>query len=357
MKKSAFPRESAPDISPAISQTAIAYRARRQLAASDEYDFSLTTPPAEIEPMRVSDVEALLQAPALVWMRRFLGVEGAEDSTFAWNASLGLWTHDWLARILPRSDQFSALPSPNEFSSLIETAARQKRAQVHELCRHLGKTVPDWWESGWENAHCLAQVLGRLLGTVEGWKWAVPEWTLAGQPLAFGKDRSLLVRGRADLLLAKTESAPASLAVPELWIVDFKTGNKKSLGKRRRTPEQQEKRIIKSVLKRETLQLALYAHAAHALGAEAVGISLLSPLVREAEPQMQLDDFAPALPAFRELARMQATGNFGMKGDLRGAFTFTADYPLATLAVDREVLDERWEKTHADLALDEEPWF
>ena len=53
---------------------------------------------------------------------------------------------------------------------------------------------------------------------------------------------------------------------------------------------------------------------------------------------------------------MQATGIFGMKGQLRGAFTFTKDYPLATLSIDPEIIDERWELTHPDLALEEESW-
>jgi len=74
------------------------------------------------------------------------------------------------------------------------------------------------------------------------------------------------------------------------------------------------------------------------------------------EPQLRNDDFTDCGPAFRELARMQATGIFGMKGPLRGAFTFTKDYPLATLAIDPEIIDERWELTHRDLALEEESW-
>ena len=53
---------------------------------------------------------------------------------------------------------------------------------------------------------------------------------------------------------------------------------------------------------------------------------------------------------------MQATGIFGMKGPLRGAFTFTKNYPLATLSIDSEIIDERWELTHPDLALEEESW-
>ena len=76
----------------------------------------------------------------------------------------------------------------------------------------------------------------------------------------------------------------------------------------------------------------------------------------KAEPQLRIDDFADCGPAFRELARMQSTGIFGMHGLIRGAYTFAKDYPLATLAIDREILEERWEKTHPDLPIDEEGW-
>ena len=53
---------------------------------------------------------------------------------------------------------------------------------------------------------------------------------------------------------------------------------------------------------------------------------------------------------------MQATGIFGMHGSLRSAFDFARDYPLATLAIDGEVIDARWETTHPALVLDEERW-
>jgi hypothetical protein len=85
-------------------------------------------------------------------------------------------------------------------------------------------------------------------------------------------------------------------------------------------------------------------------------VSILSPIIAWPEPQLSNDDFADCGRAFRELARMQATGIFGMKGTLRGAFHFTKDYPLATLSIDPETIDERWELTHPDLALEEESW-
>jgi hypothetical protein len=342
---------------PGIHQTRAAYLSRRTPGPSNEYDFALRTAPDEIKPLSVSDTEALLKSPALIWMERFLGVEGAEDSTYVWNATIGKWTHAWLAEALGNGATFAALPDAEECAARISRAAERKRAEVRELCRLAGRTIPDWWDSGWENALCLAQTLGRIASAIEGWKWAATEWRLNAQPIAVGENRTLLLSGQADLLLAKADAPPASLALPDLWIVDYKTGNKKSLTpKSRKKDEPRPPRVLKSVLKGDALQLALYTLAARQLGAQTVEVSIFSPVITKAEPQLRQDDFADCGPAFRELARMQATGIFGMKGPLRSAFTFTKDYPLATLAVDPEITDERWEQTHPDLAVEEESW-
>ncbi len=342
---------------PAIAQTRVAYEARRKIEPSSEYDFALREPPDEIEALSVSDAEAILKSPALIWMERYLGVEGAEDSAAEWNSTVGKWTHAWLAAIFGRAEDFVPFPPPAEIAPRILAAAERKRAEVRELCRQTGATVPDWWDSGWENALCLAQTLGRILGMIEDWKWAAPEWRLEAQPIALGRDRNLLLKGRADLLLGKTAPPSGSLNGTDIWIIDFKTGSQKI--RRTKNPQRaipRAPRVLKMVVKGEAMQLALYTLAARQLGAQRVESSILSPVINKPEPQLHDDDFADCHDAFRELARMQATGIFGMKGSLRGAFNFTKDYPLATLAIDPEIIDERWELTHPDLAADEESW-
>jgi hypothetical protein len=54
---------------------------------------------------------------------------------------------------------------------------------------------------------------------------------------------------------------------------------------------------------------------------------------------------------------MQQTGAFGMHGPLRSAYRFTDDYPLATLAIDPDILEQRWEVMHPALVRDEEDMF
>jgi hypothetical protein len=342
---------------PGIRQTRTAYLSRRAPEPANEYDFALRTAPVEIQPLSVSDTEALLKSPALIWMERFLGVEGVEDATYLWNATLGKWTHAWLAAVFGRREAFVALPGADECAARISAAAERKRTEVRALCRLAGRTIPDWWESGWEHALCLAQTLGRIVSAIDDWNWAAAEWPLKAQPIAVGDDRTLLLSGQADLVLGKTDTLPASLALPDLWIVDYKTGNKKSLTPRsRKKDEPRPPRVLKSVLKGDALQLALYTLAAQQLGAQSVGVSIFSPVIARPEPQLRDADFGDCGPAFRELARMQATGIFGMKGPLRSAFSFTKNYPLATVPIDQEIIDERWELTHPDLALEEESW-
>src|SRR5205085_1225210 len=136
---------------PGILQTRAAYLARRASQPANEYDIALRAAPDEIEPLSVSDTEALLKSPALIWMERFLGVEGAEDPTYVWNATIGKWTHDWLAAVFGSAGTFVAFPGEDEFAAHILAAAERKRAEVRELCRLARRTIPDWWDSGWEN--------------------------------------------------------------------------------------------------------------------------------------------------------------------------------------------------------------
>jgi hypothetical protein len=348
----ALPLEPASEFAetPAIRQTRVAYDARRAIAPSGEYDFALRIPPSRIEALSVSEVEAMLKTPAIVWLRRYLGVEGEEDSAYAWNATIGKWTHDWLESLTERTAGFVAFPNEDETAKRIRAAAQRKRLEVEHLCHQAGRRLPDWWESGWEGALCVAQTLGRILNTARDWPWIAAEWRLDAQPIDFGEENQLLLRGRADLLLGKTASAPTSLRVPELWIIDFKTGNRDALSKGlKKNDEHRADKVRRKVLKGDALQLSLYANAAKQLGAANVRVSLVSPNIAKAEPQLALDDFEQCRDAFRELARMQATGIFGFKGSLRNAYTFTQPYPIATLAIDPEIVDERWEKTHEAL--------
>ena len=46
-----------------------------------------------------------------------------------------------------------------------------------------------------------------------------------------------------------------------------------------------------------------------------------------------------------------------MRGPLRSDWSFTRAYPLATLAVENDILEQRWELTHPALAKEEEDFY
>ena len=340
--------------------TRIAYDSRRDPnIPSGQYDFAFRSEPPVVPTLSVSEFEQLLSAPALVWLKKYLGVKAAEENGNAWNASSGQWVHNWLAAIAAGTARtFARLPDSAEIERRVCAAAEAKRSEIARLCRDAGKPLPDWWIGGWRNAVFLARVLAEKLATVADWPWMSTEWTVGDDTaIKVTESAGLSLRGRMDLLLARTAPTAGSLAAEDLWIIDYKTGAKKALVAGRQDADGRRPALKKKLLDGSALQLGLYALAASALGARRIEVSLLSPLVRSLEPQTSDADFASEMDIFAELARMQRTGVFGMHGPLRSAYRFTDDYPLATLAIDPDILEQRWELTHPALVRDEEDIF
>jgi PD-(D/E)XK nuclease superfamily protein len=341
--------------------TRVAYDARRNPnVRSGEYDFAFRSKPSVVPTLSVSEFEQLIaRAPALVWLKKYLGVKAPDESGNVWNISSGKWVHDWLAAIAAGTAKtFTGLPDSTEIERRICAAAEAKRSDVARLCQAAGKPVPDWWSGGWSNAVFLSRALADKLATVTDWPWMATEWTIDGDlAVKVTESAALFLRGRIDLLLARTEPAAGSLAAKDLWIIDYKTGAKKALAATRQDADGRRPALRKKLLDGSALQLGLYALAAGALGAQRTEVSLLSPFVRPLEPQISGADFSSEADIFAELAEMQQTGVFGMHGPFRSAYRFTDRYPLATLAIDPDILEQRWELTHPALVRDEEDMF
>jgi hypothetical protein len=342
---------------PETEPTRIAYDARRDPAASSgEYDFAFPSNPPVVPVLSVSDFEQLLLVPALVWMKKYLGVEAPEEGDNIWSTSTGKWVHSWLAAI-PQSGvkSFTHLPPAAEIGQRVCAAAEAKRLEVERLCGAAGKLLPDWWMGGWRHALFLARVLAEKLATVADWPWMAAEWSIEGNfPI---NAETLSLRGRIDLLLARNEPPVGSLASEDIWIVDYKTGGKKALFAGKMDAAGRRPALKKRLLDRTALQLGLYALAAGTLGARQTKVSLLSTVVRPFKPQISGDEFSSEAEIFAELAKMQRTSVFGLHGPLRSDYQFIEAYPLATLAVEQDILDQRWELTHPALVKDEEDFY
>jgi hypothetical protein len=339
------------DASISVEQTRIAYQARRDpLAGAGEYDFALR--PNEgyrpMPPLSVSDLERMVSSPAIIWMKRYLGVEPPDDTANPWAATSGKWVHRWLASVSEQKDGriFAPFLSSATIDQRIRAVADERRAALQELCAALGRPVPDWWKSGWLNACFLARHLGGKIARAEGWGWMTAELPIGREsPVKIADDVELQLRGQIDLVLARNDAV--NFADQKIWIVDYKTGS---------TAPLRSSDLHDSLVKGTTLQLGLYSLAMRELGAAEVSVSILSLAVKNVAPQLTVADLAPHTKVFADLAKMQRTGVFGMKGEVRPAFGYSAPYPLATLQIDEDILEDKWALTHENLVLEKEEW-
>ncbi|PYJ28558.1 MAG: hypothetical protein DMF24_11235 [Verrucomicrobia bacterium] len=334
-----------------VQQTLIAFNTRRDSSRSaGEYDFALRRNGSyrPVPMLSVSDLERMVSSPAIIWMKRYLGVEAPEDAANPWPATTGKWVHHWLANIIePRNKKiFSTFPSPTRIDERIRFAADECCSTLQRLCSLSGKVVPDWWKSGWLNARYLARHLGAKIGGAKGWEWIATESAVGRDgTVTIADGVELNLHGQIDLVLAQND-AP-SFAGQEIWVVDYKTGSNREL----KTSD-----LHDNLVKGTTLQLGLYALAIRELGAAEVNASIVSLAVKNVAPQLSVIDLAPHTGVFADLAEMQRTGVFGMKGEIRPAFGYSAPYPLATLAIDNDILEDKWALTHPALVLEKEEW-
>src|SRR6266542_1024662 len=334
-----------------VQQTLIAFDARRDASKpASEYDFALRTNQSyrPMPTLSVSDLERMVSSPAIVWMKRYLGVEAPDDTANPWATTSGKWVHRWLASISETKDGklLAAFPSSTIIDERVRVSADERRAALQQLCDALGKVVPDWWNSGWLNARYLARYLGGKIASVEGWSWMTAEVPIGREgPVKIADEVELQLRGQIDLVLAQNDAA--DFTGQKIWIVDYKTGSTKEL----KTSD-----LHDNLVKGTTLQLGLYALAVRKLGAAEVNVSILSLAVKHVGPQLSIVDLAPHTDVFADLAEMQRTGIFGMKGEVRPAFGYSTLYPLATLQFDNDILEDKWALTHPALVLEKEEW-
>ena len=91
--------QSAPVADAEIDQTRIAYEVRRKAEVPfGEYEFALREPIDREITLRATEWDKVVKTPALIWLKKYLGVENQEPDLNQWNAATGTWVHDWLAQ-------------------------------------------------------------------------------------------------------------------------------------------------------------------------------------------------------------------------------------------------------------------
>lgn len=331
--------------SPDIEKTQIAHEARRLPGAFGEYEFAMRSPPDGELAIACKEWETALTNPATVFMSHLLGVESEGDFLEGdrWPLTTGTWVHAWIRDAIGRCDE-ELLVRRADAATLIaqsRTSALKTRTAVERAFAAAHRPLPDWWQSNWANAQWVAGELAERVGEIADWPWAKTEWTLPKPTDVRIGDATLRLRGRMDLVLSPDE---VFVRGSRLWLFDFKTGSDKPL---------KPKDLLKKFAKGEGgLQLALYALALRAIGASEVAITLLTP-ESIAAPQLTATDIEVFADFWRGLIRMQDSGIFGNRGELRSEFGHTAEMPIATVAVSPDLLEEKWALSHPSLVAGE----
>ena len=337
-----------------VGRTRYAFDARRQERPAGEYEFALKNAPEPEIALRVTQWEQAMRWPALVWMEIFLGVEANDENGDAWPVATGQWVHRWLADSVRGGEEnvFVDVDRADEIRGRIVEQAQACRREMDKLCAERAKKLPDWWTSGWSNALYIADCLAAKVSGLNDWSEMAVEWSL-GSPaqISLSETDTLRVRGRIDLILARTKSENSQLGYEDLWVVDYKTGRRRGFNLRSpRGKETTEQKFHRQLVEGRGVQLALYALAVHALGAKDVRLTLLSP-AEELESQFQLPHVFAQKEFWRELHQMQKRGVFGMLGPVHRDFGFVRKYPLATLSIDPDLLKAKWIMTHPAFSL------
>jgi hypothetical protein len=343
-------------------RTAIAYAARRTEGVPfREYEYALVRPPKKPLTLSCKAWETALRSPAIQWLKWVLGVHPPARLEDPWRIASGTWVHRWLSESLrvPGHQGFVPFPPSDSLQKKIGEQAETTRGIVERAFVACNRSLPVWWRSSWGLARSAALQLGLALGAVEDWPWLASEFNLPRETrIDLGDGRFLRLTGRLDLILTDSivsqwnkkgvlsisednpEELQSILGDRPVWIVDFKTGNLKAIRP-------------KAFWKGEGLQLGLYALALSQMGSGEVYLGVAAPgfpigqePVREQLPQLR--------PLWSALCRMQDTACFGMTGEIRPEFGQSDPYPLATLAIDPDLLAAKWELTHPELVPEDE---
>jgi hypothetical protein len=310
------------------------------------YDYGFDNVPPRVIDFTASDADRVLTTPAKLFMAKWVGVDSRDQTAMdlPWAAAVGNWTHQWVAAIGKKSEEYQGpfvpLPDAATIQSIIEQEAQQTRLYFQSLVTKINLPVPDWWQGAWEEARQQAFKLGQAVARAgRSYGWVATEVDLPPTTLYFG-EKQLRVRGRTDMLLstAQPQMVEGRMLFPanaEVLVIDHKTGSDLPL--------------TSSLLvdKRKGVQPAIYGYGVAHLGATQVGMCILKP-DGEVSAQITLENANEAKSVWEALCRMQETGTFGMLETVRPKHEFGArsPMPLAALPVKEHILEQKWQLTH-----------
>ncbi|MEO0794070.1 MAG: PD-(D/E)XK nuclease family protein [Verrucomicrobiota bacterium] len=312
--------------------------------AFGEYNFGFSECLEEAIALSCKAWEEAVRRPANAWYRYILHLEPSREfgRVDARSRAIGVWAHDWV--MVPRGrEAFLACPDSDSWVEQTERQAHRVRQQVGEAYGLAGRQLPDWWLMDWSLARRFALQFVES-GSGLDWPSHAGEWSLPRRPIKIAGHplEGLVLSGRIDLLLADASAPtmnelPGAFWPPEVgaWVFDFKTGGDKPL-------------TVKQLQKGEGLQLALYALALHAMGAEKVQVSVVRP-GDQVEAQVSLESLLMQNELWDGLRAMAYSGRFGSRAGESSDYAYTGEFPIANIPIKKSILDAQWKLTHPAL--------
>lgn len=330
-----------------LGRTLEAWSARRDTRQPfSAYSFALSRPPAEPLKLSCKEWEEALASPAIVWMRRVLGIRPRDplrlDSLSA--RALGTLAHRWLAGAPEATGaSFAPLPPLEDWLKSIESSAAQHRGWMEHLARRAGRALPLWWISMWREAREISLRLARsthAMAHKRNWHTLAAEVSIP--EIAWGHPDGpgvLWLRGKVDALFAKPEaSGPKPLStIEQALVIDYKTGGSAV------------DLSVENLTSGSGLQLALYLLALAAHGVPTAAALVIQATPRGKDATFSTSEIANLTDFWAALIRMQDTGVFGAHGDPRPDYGRGWTCPLAMLPVAPDILAAQWALTHPGL--------
>ncbi len=328
---------------PASAKAAQAFRLRRDESVPfDEFSFCLRAAPAA--PLRLSCKawEQALAQPGASWFKHLLRAEprwrpAEEDAA---RLARGIWAHECVKPVPANTPESCPLPALAAWKKFSNDTAEKLRAAAAAAFSAAGRPLPEAWLDTHAEAVRLAERWVAELAGLADWPHAFAEISLPGHLRVAlpGFASPVPLRGKLDWVLVPRPAAWAKLAGAPAWLFDFKSGADQPLS-------------LSRLAQGDGLQLALYARALLALGAETVVLTLLNAAAGAAAQleSAQLD--APELaPLWRLLADFAERAQWGERCDLEDPHARAGNYPGATLPVPVEILRRKWRRTHGEAA-------
>lgn len=310
-----------------------AYEQRRNIAEPfNEYSFSLSNSNNRLLNLSSKAWEELLSVPERGWFNHILKIRrnNLPVGKSLCNLSRGTWVHDWLNLETELTPQKMNI---QEWSSQINAKACTVWNTMEKYYIELNENLPELWRTLWHNARRTALSLCHGLVEISEKFYFISEYIINENNEEVKGVINIPLKGRVDLIaclsnnLQDTEQA--------IWIIDFKTGMNENLTSRG---------IVKGI----GLQLVLYALAFYCRGFKDISLSILLPnalLFR----QVELHEVLECKNIFETINQICITGRLGLRNTMDSLSGQEKLFPLATLKIEEDILQKKWNLTHPQL--------